>query len=68
MADNVSGTPAPTNIDEMRKLQEESQQFQLGMANLQMQDAKNKSGISLMEALAASDRSNADRVAQFIAK
>ena len=69
MAGETNGvSAAPTNIDDMRKLQEESQAFQLGMAGLQTQDAKVKSGIALMEAMAASDRSNADRVAQYIGK
>jgi len=59
---------APTNTAEMAKLQADSQAFQLAMAGIQAQDGKAKAGIALMEALSASDRSNADRVAQYIGK
>ena len=50
------------------QLASQSQQFQLGMAQLQSEDAKAKSAIALQEAMAASDRSNSDRVAQYIGK
>ena len=63
-----SGAAAPTNTTDMAKLQADSQAFQLAMAGLQAQDAKSKAGLALMEALAASDRSNSDRVAQYIGK
>ena len=59
---------APSTYEDMATLQADSQAFQLKMAGLQAQDAKAKSGIALMEAMAASDRSNADRVAQYIGK
>lgn len=64
----ASRVAAPTDTSEMEKLQADSQAFQLAMAGIQAQDAKSKSGIALMEALAASDRSNSDRVAQYIGK